>query len=751
MPSRRGAGYDGGNSSIGNPEVHPVKVPVPDFASFKQQLMAGNLNVVLTRYSDIMLAVLVIGIIGIMIIPMPPFLLDLFLATNITIGVTLLMVSLYLPNALSLAAFPSILLITTLFRLALNVSSTRLILLYAYAGEVIDSFGQFVVAGDFIVGFVIFLIITLIQFLVVAKGAERVSEVSARFTLDALPGKQMSIDADLRAGLIDVEDARTRRDYLQRESQFYGAMDGAMKFVKGDAIAGIIISVINIAAGLTIGVAVKGMEFGAAAKKYTLLTIGDGLVSQIPSLIIATAAGIITTRVASAAGEEKSLGEEIGVQMLAQPKALGIAAGMLVGLALIPGLPFVPFMALAALSGGVAWGLTRTKEQKDREEIKAQVMESAQPESRPSGGKKKKDEGPRLPMAVPVILETSTTVTPLVDMSAQGARFIEELIPQMREWMFQDLGVHFPGVRVRGDAPYLDENTYMIYVNEVPAATGVVYPDRLFTSEGLDQLMLMGIQGKPGQHPDGQKRGMWVTWDEARNVPPAPGAVVQPDEYIAVHMAHVLRQNVDELLGIQDVQNILDLMEAQGYEALVRSVVPKLVSVQRLTDVLRRLLREDITIRNMRQILEALAEWGAFENDAVYLTEYVRMSLKQYIGFKFSGGRPVMSVHLLDPQIEQAVQEGIQQSASGSSLSLDPNVSQEILEGFRRGLSGRRDGSRPIILTQMEVRYFIKRLLEYEFPNVTVLSFQELPSELQIQPVGRIVLERSALQQGVEQ
>ena len=727
-----------------------MKIGVPDIRSLKQQVMEGNLNTVLTRYSDILLALLVIAIIAVMIVPLPPFLLDILLATNIAISVVLLMTSLYLPNALSLASFPTILLITTLFRLALNVSSTRLILLYAYAGEVIESFGQFVVGGDFVVGFVIFLILTLIQFLVIAKGAERVSEVAARFTLDALPGKQMSIDADMRAGLIDVEEARKRRDYLGRESQFYGAMDGAMKFVKGDTIAGIIMSVINIAAGLAIGITMRGMDFATAAKKYTLLTIGDGLVSQIPALIIATAAGIITTRVASAAGEEKSLGQDIGVQLLAQPKAMAIAAGMLFAMALVPGLPTIPFLVLAAVTGGLAWGLTRTKEKKDREEIKAQVMESAVPQATVPGGKKKKDDTPRLPMAVPVILETSPSVTPLVDVSDQGARFIEELIPQMREWIFSELGVFFPGVRVRGDAPYLDENSYMIYINEVPAATGVVHPGRFFTAESLDQLMMMGVQGIPGQHPSGERKGLWILPADAEKVPPSAGNLVQPDEYIAVHLAHVLRRNVDDLLGIQDVQNILDLMEQQGYEALVKSVVPKLLSVQKLTDVLRRLLREDVSIRNMRAVLEALAEWAAFENDPVYLTEYVRMALKQYIGFKFSGGRPVMSVHLLDPGIEQAVQGGIQQSASGSSLSLDPTVSHEILEAFRKSLGDpRRAGQRPIVLTQMEVRYFVKRLLEFEFPQVAVLSFQELPSELQIQPVGRIVMQRASLQRGV--
>lgn len=718
---------------------------LPNFQEIKEQLMSGNIDVVLTRYSDILLAVLVISIIGIMIVPLPTFLLDLFLATNMTLAVTLLMISLYLPNALSLASFPSLLLITTLFRLSLNVSSTRLILLNGFAGEVIESFGQFVVSGDFIVGFVIFLILTLIQFIVIAKGAERVSEVSARFTLDALPGKQMSIDADLRAGLIDVDQARSQRQYLSRESQFYGSMDGAMKFVKGDAIAGIIISVINIAAGLTIGVAMKGMTAGAAAKKYTLLTIGDGLVSQIPSLIIATAAGIITTRVAATEGEDSSLGKEIGVQILAQPKAMGITAGMLVGLALIPGLPFIPFMALAGMSGGLAWSLTRTSEQKEKEEIKSQVMESAEVK------KKATEHDLKLPVTVPVILETSPDVTPLVDIEAQGGRFIEDLIPQMREWMFQDLGVFFPGIRVRGDAAYLDPGSYMIYINEVPTSSGVVFGDRIFTAENLEQVVMMGIVGTPALHPDGERRGMWIEAEDAAKLPPTAGALIQPDEYMAVHMAHVLRKNVDQILGIQDVQNILDLMEQQGYEALVKSVIPRLVSVQRLSDVLKRLLREEISIKNMRAILEALAEWGAFENDPVYLTEYVRMNLKSYIAFKHTEGRPVLSVYLLDTAIEKMVQDGVQQSASGSTLSLDPEHSQLILEAFRDAF-GEISGEQvaPTVLTQMEIRYFVKRILEFEFPDVRVLSFQELPSELQIQPIGRVVLSDNSLTSGLE-
>ncbi len=704
------------------------------FQNVKETIMEGNLNVVLTRYSDIILALLVISIIGIMIIPIPPFLMDIFLATNMTLAVTLLMASLYIPNALSLASFPTILLVATLFRLALNVSSTRLILLYAYAGEVIQSFGNFVVKGNYVVGFVVFLIITLIQFIVIAKGAERVSEVAARFTLDALPGKQMSIDADLRAGLIDVDEARRRRMLLSRESQFYGAMDGAMKFVKGDAIAGIIISIINISAGLVIGLLMKHYTFAEALKKYTLLTIGDGLVSQIPSLIISTAAGIITTRVASGEEEDSSLGQEIGVQILSQPKAIAIAGGMLGGLGFIPGLPTVPFLMLAGFSGVVAWSLMRTKQKKDQEEMKKQIMESK--EELPE------DNQMMLPLAVPVFLETSTGVTPFVDVAQAGARFVHELIPRMRMWLFQELGVFFPQIRIRGDVKELEDNSYVIYVHEVPVAQGKIFPDHVFVRDFIDQIRLMGIPCQNGPDPAdflGKKQGIWIPLEHIETIQSFQTRVLHVDEYIALHVATVMRRHADEILGIQDVQNILNLMEQQGFDALVKAVVPRLVSVQKLTDILRRLLREDISIKNMKQILEALAEWGAFENDPIYLTEYVRMGLKRYIAYKYAPQNATLHAYLLDPQIEQKIQEGIKQSASGSYLSLDSTSSRQIMEAFRQTFQSVDFSQiRPIVLTQMEIRYFVKRLLDFEFPGVVVLSYQELPSELRIQPVGQV-------------
>ena len=612
----------------------------------------------------------------------------------------------------------------------------------------IQAFGDFVVSGDFVVGFVVFLVITLIQFIVVAKGAERVSEVAARFTLDALPGKQMSIDADLRAGIIDVTEAKFRRDYLQRESQFYGAMDGAMKFVKGDAIAGIVISIVNIAAGLAIGVS-RGMAFGEAARTYTLLTVGDGLVSQIPSLVIAITSGMITTRVAAnaggeaKAGEETSLGKEIGAQMLAQPKALAIASVTFVLLGVVPGLPTIPFLVLGGLGGGLAWVLFKNQKLQAALGVEARVAE-AQQGALPVG-----PEGQqlRLPVSTPVIVETSPMVTTLVD-TTRNPRFIEQLIPEMREWMFQDMGVFFPGVKVRGDAGYLEENSYTIHVNEVPAATGLVYPDCVFATAELGQFEGMGLDGIPAQHPSMGSPGLWVQQEHAEQLQAAAAAIMRPEEFMAVHLAHVLKKNVDQLLGIQDVQNMLDLLEQQGYETLVTTVVPKLVSVQKLTDVLKRLLQEDISIKNMRRILEALADWAPYENDPVYLTEYVRMGLKQYIAYKVTAGHNMLSAYVVDPQIEQAIEGGIRQSASGSSLSLDPEASQAILAAFRGVLGegrGNGGGARVIVLTQMEVRYFLRRLLEFEYPDVTVLSFQELPSDLQIQPIGRVEMATRAL------
>jgi type III secretion protein V len=702
-------------------------------------LRQGDLPSVLGRYSEILLAFLVITIIAIMIIPIPTFLLDILLTTNMAMAIAILMICLYVPDALALASFPTILLITTLFRLSLEVSATRLILLYADAGDVIHAFGSFVVKGNLVVGLVIFLIITLLQLIVIAKGAERVSEVAARFTLDAMPGKQMSIDADLRAGLLDAAEAKKKRKVIEKESQFHGAMDGAMKFVKGDAIAGILISAINLVAGLIIGVWMKGYAIDVAVHKYSILTIGEGLVAQIPSLIITTSAAVLTTRVASSE-EGSSLGKDIGAQLLSQPTAIGIAAGLMGAMALVPGMPTIPFLILAGISGSTAFSLMKTKQAKEKESVRA-----SQIVPRTSEPSKANPQDLQLPVAVPVIIETSYALTPYLDVGQRGDRFMNELLPQMRYWLFQDLGLVLPGVRIRGDAAALSENQYAVYVHEVPVAIGEAYAEHAFVPE-VESARSLRLDGPPGKHPLTGRPGVWVPELRSGELESKGVSVVMPDEFIAVHLSQVVKRHAEELLGIQEVQNFLDAMEEQGYGALVKTVVPKLLSVQRLTDILRRLMREEISIKNMKAILEALAEWAPFETDPIFLTEYVRMNLKRYIAHKFGNGQPVLAVYLLDPVIEQAIQAGIKHAASGSKLSLDPEVSQGIMEAFRRAF-GRIDPatSRPLVLAQMEVRYFAKRLLSFEFPNVVVLSFQELPPDVRVQPIGRVEWTAGAL------
>ncbi|MEM1348988.1 MAG: flagellar biosynthesis protein FlhA, partial [Myxococcota bacterium] len=446
-------------------------------------VLDGGMRAALTRYSDIGLAALVIGIVGMMIVPLPTFVLDMLLTLNFTIAVTLLMVSLYIPDALKISAFPSMLLITTLFRLALNVSSTRLILLQADAGQVIASFGNFVVQGNYVVGAVIFLILTLIQFLVIAKGAERVSEVGARFTLDAMPGKQMSIDADLRAGAFDLDEARRRRNLVQKESKLYGAMDGAMKFVKGDAIAGVIMTAINITAGIVIGVLQRDMPVGDAAQTYTLLTIGDGLVSQIPALLIATTAGIIVTRVSSE-DEDVHLGADIFGQLLAQPKALAITAGLLVGLGAIPGLPVLPFFLMAGVVGSIAYGLFAaqrapaddlTEEEEARvEHVTEQAKESA------------RQARVMIPAAVPLSLKLGQGLS--AAMRGERMDWLQEMIPTMREGVFYDLGVKVPGLQVRAQDPSVGTHDLVVHIDEVPVAHVEIPAGHVLVNESVEEL-----------------------------------------------------------------------------------------------------------------------------------------------------------------------------------------------------------------------------------------------------------------------
>jgi type III secretion protein V len=633
----------------------------------------------LARYADLALAALVVAIVGMMIVPLPTPLLDLLISVNIATAVTLLLVAIYVSDALKIATFPTLLLLTTLFRLALEVSATRLILLRADAGEVIHAFGNFVVAGNLVVGAVIFLILTMIQFIVISKGSERVAEVAARFTLDAMPGKQMSIDAELRAGHIDHQEARRRRAALARESQLYGSMDGAMKFVKGDAIAGIVVLAVNIVGGLVIGIVQRGLDAAVAARTYTVLTIGEGLVAQIPALLISTSAGIIVTRVASEE-EGSHLGRDIGSQIIAQPKAIGIAAGLLALLAIVPGLPALPFLTLAAILGAVAWKLLRTP------------IRPSGPALAPGGGgpvaggtaRSAADVDMFSPLLTPVAVEVSA------ELGARLTTFGDEVVPRLRERLHAELGLPLPAVRVRAGVAGLEGGRFVLRLNEVPLGRGEIAR---------------------------------ADWNRASGE-------------IGEAVLALLRRHGHELFGLEEAQALLDALE-RTHPALVREVVPKLVSLVLFTDVARRLVEEGISLRNLRDILGALAQWAPHERDPVALTEHVRAALRRAITHRYAGDGGALAAYLLDPMIEDAIRDGVQKTATGSYLALEPQLASDIVGAVGRAVGPGAQGG-AVLLTGAEIRRYVRRLIETEHPDLAVLSFQELAPEVQIRPIARI-------------
>jgi type III secretion protein V len=626
-------------------------------------------------------------VVGLMVVPLPTWLLDLLLASNLAFSVAILLVSLYVSDGLKIAAFPTVLLLTTLARLSLNVSSTRLILLQADAGEVIRAFGEFVVRGNYVVGGVVFLILTIIQFVVIAKGAERVAEVGARFTLDALPGKQMAIDAELRSGSIDGNEAKIRRRALLRESQFYGAMDGAMKFVKGDVIASILITVINLIGGLAIGVLQKDLEATAALKRYGLLTIGDGLVTQIPSLVLATAAGVLVTRVASE-DPDTPLGAELASQLLGQPRALRLASVFVVLLAAVPGLPALPFLVIGALLFLASRARTRAL----REEA---TQAAAEPIQRRGDGSE-----PRfLPVVVAWGIEVSSDLIPLEEDDLRGGELrrpgLRSAMTAIRELMFRELGVPLPRGR-------LAEN------KDLPARHVIVY---LYEIPGR----LLSV---PAELSDAQVPGFLL----AETLP-------------------LLKRRAADFLGIAETQGLLDQLE-QMAPATVRQVVPKPVSVPLLADVLRRLVEERVSVRDLRAILEALAAVAATEKDALNLAEFVRSQLRRAITHGLTRGGRELSVMLLDSPIEETIRSAIQRTSAGSFLALAPAAGRDIVQAVRRANMAGASGEAPsVLLTQPDIRRFARKLLEVDAPDLEVVSYAELLPEIAIRPVARATLQ----------
>lgn len=690
---------------------------------------------VIGQSSDMILAIFIVIIIGIIIIPVHPNVIDNLIAINLTVSISLLMVAIYIPKAVNLSIFPSLLLLTTIFRLGIEISATKQILLKANAGHIIFAFGNFVVGGSFIVGAIVFLIITIVQFIVVTKGAERVAEVAARFTLDAMPGKQMSIDADMRSGVIDANQARELRLALTKESQLYGAMDGAMKFVKGDVIASIVIAVINIVGGLIVGVTMHNMTTMQAAQIYTLLSIGSGLVSQIPSLLIALTAGIVTTRVSSEK-KDANLGKEISTQLLGQPKALMIAAGVMLGMSFIQGFPKTIFIILATIVGSIGFG---TWYNSKRAAAKASAgLTSASVATDVEGHTVIKGGSDEYALTLPVILEVGKALSLAIKKEKSGVLFIDEMIPKMRHALYQDLGVRFPGVHVRTDSPTLEADEYSIFLNEVPIVRGKIIENALLTSENPETLRRYNLPFTTSKSTQGQP-SVWVDAKYQDILQKASIKFWKSLDVMILHLSYFYRQYASEFIGIQEVRGILEFVE-KSYPDLVKEVT-RLVPLQKLTEIFRRLIQEQISIKDLRTILEALSEWAQTEKDTVLLTEYVRSSLKRYVSYKYSLGQSILAVYLLDPEIEDMVRGAIKQTSAGSYLALDPDSVQLILHSMRSTVMPTPVGGQPpVLLTAIDVRRFVRKLIEGEFPDMAVVSYQEIVPEIRIQPLGRIQL-----------
>ena len=689
----------------------------------------------INQSSDLVLALFVIMIIMMIVVPVPPSIIDAFIAINLTLSLCLLMVALYISKAVHLSVFPSILLITTLFRLGIEISATKRILLYANAGDIIYAFGNIVVGGSFVVGGVIFLIITIVQFIVVTKGAERVAEVAARFTLDAMPGKQMSIDADMRSGIIDATQARQLRLALQKESQLYGAMDGAMKFVKGDVIAGIVIAVINIVGGLIIGMMMHGMSALQAAKTFTLLSIGSGLVSQVPSLLISLTAGIVTTRVSSDK-EDANLGRDISTQILSQPKGILIASGITFLLSLVKSFPTLLFLSITAVL--FTLGLNGMFKQRKLLAAAAAGGGGAVMETGADGSSVIRGGGDDYALTLPVILEVGSFLADLIKKDREGGKFIEDKIPKMRYALYQDLGVRFPGVHVRTDAPQLDADDYCIYLNEVPLTRGRIIRDHVLTNETEENLRRYNIPSTQTKNIMSQA-SQWVDKKYKNILDKSNIKYWEPLDVVILHLSYFYRQYASEFMGIQEVRGILEFIE-KSFPDLVKEVT-RLVPLQRLTEIFKRLIQEQVSIKDLRTILESLSEWAQSEKDTVLLTEYIRSSLKRFISFKYSKGQTVLPVYLLDPEIEDIVRGAIKQTSAGSYLGLDPDSVQLILQAIRTTVKPTPPGGlSPILITAMDVRRFVRKLIEGEFPDYGVISYQEVVPEIRIQPLGRIQL-----------
>ncbi len=683
-------------------------------------MTASSLSEKMYKFSDMAVAVAVILTVVMMIIPIPSGLLSFFLIFNISLSLLVLLVSLFIQEPLDFSVFPTLLLIMTLFRLCLNISTTRLILLNADAGGVVEKFGSLVVGGNPVVGFIIFLILIIIQFIVITKGSERVSEVSARFTLDAMPGKQMSIDADLNSGIITEQEARDKRITIQHEADFYGSMDGASKFVRGDAIAALIIVVINILGGFIIGIVQKNMAFQEALLTYTLLTVGDGLVTQIPALLVSTASGIVVTR----NGSDNGFGVDISRQLFGYPKALSITCGVLILLALL-GLPPIPIFIIAAVLGGSAYLIGRSSKKEKVQEVESE-------RSRELEEMKKPENVLGLVQVDTLEIELGYNLIPLVD-AKQGGDLLDRILIIRRQCALE-LGFVIPPVRVR-DNVQIDANTYLIKVKGSTVGKGKIMLDHYLAIGPEVKLQFQGIET---QDPTFGLPALWVVEQIKDDVEAAGFTAVEPVAVMATHLTEIVKKHAYEIISRQDVQNLLDHVKKSN-SAVVKELVPELLSLGEIQKVLANLLREKVQIRDLTTILETLADYARYTKDTVILTEYVRQALGRHIIESLLEPDNKLYVLTFAPELEQTLKESLPQNEQGGSLSLDPLKAQQVLTNLRSLMEKAiADGHQPVLLCSPVLRFYFLRMAERMLPMLVVISYNELQPDYQVESIGMI-------------
>jgi flagellar biosynthesis protein FlhA len=691
----------------------------------------ANIFVELAR-SGLGAPLMVVILLAMIVLPMPPFLLDIFFTFNIALSLIILLVAIYALRPMDFAVFPTILLVATLLRLALNVASTRVVLLEGHtgtgaAGQVIKSFGEFVVGGNYAVGLVVFIILVIINFAVVTKGAGRISEVTARFTLDAMPGKQMAIDADLNAGLIDQDAARLRRAEVATEADFYGSMDGASKFVRGDAVAGILITVINVIGGFAVGMAQHGMAAGDAAEVYTLLTIGDGLVAQIPSLVLSVAAGIIVTRVSSS----ENMGEQMVGQLFSNPKVLGVTAGVLGLLGMIPGMPNFPFLLLAAATGGGAYWRMRQLKDAAVEVETAQQQQQQQKSEQPSQ-ELKELSWDDVPMVDPIGLEVGYRLIPLVD-KTQGGELMGR-IKGVRRKLSQELGFLIPPVHIRDNLD-LTPSSYRITLMGVTVGEANINPDR---EMAINPGQVFGsIEGTPTKDPAFGLEAVWIDSSQREHAQSLGYTVVDPNTVVATHLSQILQSHAHELLGHEEVQKLLEQL-AKTAPKLVEDLVPKTLALGTVVKVLQNILSEGIPVRDIRTIAETLAESAPHIPDAGNLTALVRMALGRMIVQKINGLAPELEVITISPELEQMLLQAVQGSTEGGA-GIEPMLAERLHKGLAKSAQSQELAGRPaVLLTSPPLRELLARFVKHTISGLHVLSYNEIPDDTQLKIVSTV-------------